>query len=120
MGACARRASGGGTGRGALRRSQQGGLVGLRLKLPKGYSVPPHSHSVQEVVTVISGTFRFGMGETADKSKARPLSAGSFFALPSGMVHHVFIDEDTVIQISTIGPWDFNYVNPMDDPRRKA
>src|SRR5262245_57326498 len=34
------------------------GLFALRLKLPKGYRVPPHSHSVQEVVTVISGTFR--------------------------------------------------------------
>jgi len=36
------------------------------------------------------------------------------------MVHHVFIDEDTVIQISTNGPWDFNYVNPKDDPRQKT
>src|SRR5215475_9184194 len=34
------------------------GLFALRLKLPKGYRVPPHSHSVQEVVTVLSGTFR--------------------------------------------------------------
>jgi quercetin dioxygenase-like cupin family protein len=97
------------------------GLFVLRLKFPKGYRVAPHMHSVPEVVTVISGSFRLGMGETADQSKARPLSAGSFVGLPPGMVHHVFIDEDnTVIQISTNGPWDLIYVNPKDDPRQKT
>ena len=96
------------------------GLFVLRLRLPKGYRVPPHTHSVQEVVTVISGTFRLGMGETADQSKARALLAGSFLALPPGTAHYVFIDEDTVIQISTNGPWDLKYVNPKDDPRQKT
>ena len=96
------------------------GLFVLRLKLPKGYRVPPHTHSVQEVVTVMSGMFRLGMGETADQSKTQPLPAGSFLALPPGTAHHVFIDEDTVIQISTNGPWDLKYVNPKDDPRQKT
>jgi quercetin dioxygenase-like cupin family protein len=95
------------------------GLFVLRLKFPKGYRVAPHTHSVPEVVTVISGSFRLGMGETAGPSKAQLLSAGRFFALPPGHVHHVFIDEDdTVIQISTNGPWDLIYVNPKDDPRQ--
>jgi quercetin dioxygenase-like cupin family protein len=81
------------------------GLFALRLKLPEGYSVPPHTHPVDEVVTVVSGTFRLGMGETADQSKAQALPAGSFFALPPDTAHYVFIDEETIIQISTIGPW---------------
>ena len=81
------------------------GLFVLRLKFPAGYRVAPHTHPVDEVVTVISGTFYKGMGETADPSKAQPLPAGSFFALPPGTAHYVFIDEETVVQISTIGPW---------------
>ena len=96
------------------------GLFALRLKLPEGYSVPPHTHPVDEVVTVISGTFKLGMGETADRSVAHPLPAGSFFALPPGEAHYVFIDEETVIQISTVGPWGLTYVNPEDDPRPKS
>ena len=96
------------------------GLFALRLKLPEGYSVPPHTHPVDEVVTVISGTFSLGMGETADQSKAQPLPAGSFFALPPGTAHYVFIDEETIIQISTIGPWGLTYANPEDDPRPKS
>jgi quercetin dioxygenase-like cupin family protein len=94
------------------------GLFAMRLKLPAGYSVPPHTHPVDEVVTVISGTFALGMGETADQSKAQALPAGSFFALPPDTAHYVFIDEETVIQISTVGPWGLTYVNPEDDPRK--
>ena len=96
------------------------GLFVLRLKLPAGYSVAPHTHPVDEVITVISGTFRMGMGQTANQSRAQPLPAGSFFALPPGMAHYVFTDEETVIQISTVGPWGLNYLNPKDDPRQKT
>lgn len=96
------------------------GLFALRLKLPAGYRVPPHTHPVDEVVTVVSGKFNLGMGETADQSSAQPLPAGSFFALPPGTPHYAFIDEETVIQISTIGPWGLTYVNPADDPRPKS
>jgi quercetin dioxygenase-like cupin family protein len=96
------------------------GLFVLRLKFPAGYSVAPHTHPVDEIVTVISGTFYKGMGETADPSKAQPLPAGSFFALPPGTAHYVFMEEETVIQISTVGPWGLTYVNPKDDPRQKT
>jgi quercetin dioxygenase-like cupin family protein len=95
------------------------GLFSLRLKLPKGYAIPPHTHPKPEIVTVISGTFRLGMGETADKSKGRALPAGSFFALSPGMAHFAYADEDTVIQLNSTGPWGLTYVNPKDDPRNK-
>jgi quercetin dioxygenase-like cupin family protein len=93
------------------------GLFSLRLKLPRGYAIAPHTHPKPEIVTVISGTFRLGMGETADKSKGRALSAGGFFALSPGMAHFAFADEDTVIQLNSTGPWSLTYVNPKDDPR---
>ena len=96
------------------------GVFVLRLKFPAGYRVAPHTHPVDEIVTVISGTFYKGMGETADPSKAQPLPAGSFFALPPGTAHYVFTKEETVIQISTSGPWGLTYINPKDDPRQKS
>jgi quercetin dioxygenase-like cupin family protein len=94
------------------------GLFALRLKVPKGYHIPPHVHPKPEVVTVISGTFRFGIGETADRNKAQPLPAGSLFVCSPGMAHFVFADEDTVIQLNSNGPWGITYVNPKDDPRQ--
>jgi quercetin dioxygenase-like cupin family protein len=96
------------------------GLFVLRLKLPKGYAIPPHTHPKPEIVTVISGTFTLGMGNVADKSKAKPLPAGSFFAFAPGMAHYAFTDEETVVQINSTGPWGINYVNPKDDPRQKT
>ncbi len=96
------------------------GLFALRLKLPKGYHIPPHTHPKPEVVTVVSGTFRLGMGKTADESKAQALPAGSFFAMTPGMEHYAFADEDTVVQLNSTGPWGLTYVNPKDDPRQKS
>ena len=96
------------------------GLFALRLKLPKGYALAPHTHPKPEIVTVISGTFRLGMGETADRSKVQPFGTGSFFAMPPGMAHFAFTDEETVIQLNSTGPWTLTYVNPSDDPRKKT
>jgi quercetin dioxygenase-like cupin family protein len=96
------------------------GLFAIRLKLPKGYRIAPHTHPKPEVVTVISGTFRLGMGDSFDQSKTKALPAGSFVALAPGMVHYASTDEDTVIQLNSTGPWSLNYVNPKDDPRQKT
>lgn len=95
------------------------GLFVFRLKLPKDYHIPPHTHPKPEIVTVLSGTARLGIGTTADRSKAQVLPAGSFFALSPGHAHYFFADEDTVIQLNSTGPWGITYVNPKDDPRQK-
>jgi quercetin dioxygenase-like cupin family protein len=94
------------------------GLFALRVKFPAGYAIPPHTHPVDEVVTVVSGAFQLGMGETADKAAATTLPAGSFIALPPEMAHFAYADEETVVQITTVGPWGLTYVNPEDDPRK--
>jgi quercetin dioxygenase-like cupin family protein len=90
----------------------------LRVKLPANYKVPPHTHPKPEVLTVVSGTFQLGMGEMADKNKAEPLPAGSFVTFPASTPHFAFTDEETVIQLNSIGPWGITYVNPKDDPRQ--
>jgi hypothetical protein len=44
----------------------------IRLKLPDGYRIPPHWHPNRENATVISGSFKVGMGDTFDESKMTP------------------------------------------------
>jgi quercetin dioxygenase-like cupin family protein len=95
-------------------------MFALRLKLPSGYHIAPHTHPKPEIVTVISGTFRLGMGETADDAQAEALPTGSFFAFAPGMAHYAYADEDTVIQLNSTGPWSLTYINPKDDPRQKT
>lgn len=95
------------------------GIFTMRLKVPGGYKVPPHWHPVDERLTVISGAFHLGLGEKMEESKARKLPAGSFFSLPPKTPHFAFTTEETVVQISTMGPWSLTYVDPSDDPRSK-
>ncbi len=96
------------------------GVFAMRLKLPKGYHIPPHTHPRPEIVTVISGTFRIGMGKTADQNKGTPLPVGGFFAFDPGMAHFAYADEDTVVQLNSAGPWGLDYIDPKDDPRQQA
>ena len=91
----------------------------MRIKLPDGYKVPPHWHPVDENVTVLQGTFMMGTGERFDPDAATALPVGGFGHMPKGKRHYAFAKGDTILQIHSIGPFQINYVNPEDDPRKK-
>lgn len=95
------------------------GAFTMRLKFPKGYKIPPHSHPSVEHVTVISGTFNLARGEKADKAAGIALPPGSFFMASPNTVHTAWVDEETIIQLHGTGPWSIKYVNPSEDPRTK-
>lgn len=90
----------------------------IRLKVPAGYKVPAHNHPTAEAVTVISGNFNIGMGDKLDESKAEKLKAGSFVDLPANMNHFAFAETESIVQITSEGPFAINYVNPADDPSK--
>jgi quercetin dioxygenase-like cupin family protein len=91
----------------------------LRLKFPSGFTVPPHRHSKDELVTVIAGRFAVTAGEKLDRAAAKPLPPGSFVHLPAGMPHFAWADGEAIVQINGVGPFDVKYVDPKDDPRSK-
>lgn len=91
----------------------------LRLKFPAGFIVPPHRHSKDELVTVISGRFGVSSGEKVDRASVKSLPPESFVHLPAGMPHYAWADGETVVQINGTGPFDVVYVDPNDDPRKK-
>ena len=91
----------------------------LRLKFPAGFTVPPHRHAKDELVTVISGGFAVASGERLDRASVKPLPPASFVHMPAGMPHYAWTEVETVVQINGVGPFDVTYVNPADDPRKK-
>ncbi|MDP3844308.1 MAG: cupin domain-containing protein [Oxalobacteraceae bacterium] len=93
--------------------------ITARLMLPANYKIPAHSHPGVERITVLSGTFNYGMGDKLDPQKTTALGAGSVIVMQPKMNHFVWTKEETVIQLNTMGPWTINYVNPADDPRKK-
>jgi quercetin dioxygenase-like cupin family protein len=92
----------------------------IRLKLPAGYKVAPHWHPTDENVTVLSGTFSLGMGETFDANATKPLTAGGYALLPAEMRHFAWTKDGATIQVHGMGPFVLNYVNPADDPSKGA
>ena len=92
----------------------------LRLKFPAGFTVPPHRHSKDELVTVISGGFAVASGEKIDAAALQPLPPASFVHLPAGMPHYARAQGETVVQINGHGPFDVIYLDPKDDPRAKT
>ena len=91
----------------------------FRIKFPANYKIAPHWHPAIERVTVLSGTIHLGVGDTFDQSKAKALPAGSISIMEPKMNHFAWTSEETVVQLSGMGPWGITFVNPADDPRKK-
>lgn len=91
----------------------------IRLKAPDGYKIPPHWHSQDEQLTIVSGTLMLHMGDTME-SPAHALDAGSFHFLPGKMHHAAEAKGETVVQINGKGPFDIHYLNPADNPNASA
>jgi hypothetical protein len=91
----------------------------LRLKLPAGYKIPPHWHTNDEQITILSGTFILHMGDTMDAA-AHSLEPGAYHFLPGKMRHAAEVKGETVLQLDGMGPFDIHYLNPADNPNKPA
>jgi quercetin dioxygenase-like cupin family protein len=89
----------------------------IRFRYHGKSRIPPHWHPVDEHLTVLSGTFRIGMGERGDEAATTALDVGAYALLPAKMVHYAWADANTIVQAHGIGPFVINYVNPADDPK---
>jgi uncharacterized protein (TIGR02246 family) len=79
----------------------------LRLMLPAGYRFPVHWHPGVENLTVVSGNFLLGMGNSADWSAVKMYSPGDFLYVPP---HHAHFGGSaaggpSVIQLHGQGPF---------------
>jgi Domain of unknown function (DUF4437) len=93
------------------------GLFTMRLKFPDGYRVLPHWHPKTERLTIIQGIVNLGTGDRFDAAATQALAAGTYSSMPPKMTHFAWMKGETILQLSSIGPWEVVYVNPADDPR---
>ena len=100
--------------------SKSGAPWVMRAKMPDAYQVPAHWHPSDENVTVLKGSLLIGTGEKLDRSKTEELPAGSFMSMPKKMHHFAIAKGETIIQLHGTEAFDINYINPADDPRKKA
>ena len=96
------------------------GLYVVRLQLPAGYKIAPHWHPTDEHVTVLSGTLALGMGDKFDEAAMKGLPVGGYALLPADMRHYAMATTAATVQVHGLGPFVLTYVNPGDDPSKRA
>ena len=77
--------------------SNTGGMWVDRVKLPTGARALAHTHSADELVTVIEGTWYLGEGEKFDATRLKAYPPGSFIVIPAGVPHFVAAKDGPVI-----------------------
>ena len=79
----------------------------LRLQFPAGYRFPVHYHPAMENLTVVSGTFQLGMGNTADWSALKDYGPGDFLYIPPKHAHFggTSAAGPSVVQLHGTGPF---------------
>ena len=91
--------------------SSHGGAWVDRVKIPSGGRVFAHTHSHDEMVTVIEGTWYLGEGERFDPAKLKGYPAGSFIVIPAGVPHFLAAKDGAVIvQLSGTGKFGTDYL----------
>jgi quercetin dioxygenase-like cupin family protein len=90
----------------------------VRVKLPAGVQLMPHTHPEDRIYTVVSGVFYIGLGTTFDPDKLQAYPPGSVLVLPANTPHfHWAKSGDYMTQVSGVGPLGMKYINDKDDPR---
>ena len=88
---------------------KEAGLFTIRLRLPKGAVIAPHTHPRNERVTILEGRVRVGFG-TRVEDTGTTFTAGGFYVNPPGEAHYLTILDDSVLQLTCEGPWEVVYV----------
>ena len=86
------------------------GIFTMRLRIPAGSRVEPHTHPRPERVTVLEGEAEVGFGDTFERKGMTKFHAGDFYVNPPESHHYVYFPRTTVVQITGEGPWEIHYL----------
>jgi uncharacterized RmlC-like cupin family protein len=90
----------------------------IRVKVPSGVRLMPHSHPEDRLYTVISGVFYIGLGKRFDAEKLMAFPPGAVVVLPGNTPHfHWAKSGEYITQVTAMGPLGLHYLDAHDDPR---
>ena len=90
----------------------------MRIRELPGAKVPPHSHPVDEHITVVQGTWYFGLGNEFKREALQELKAGSYAFAPKGSTMFGFSPDGAVVQVHGVGPFQIHWkggLHTLDD-----
>jgi quercetin dioxygenase-like cupin family protein len=91
----------------------------MRIRELPGAKVPPHSHPVDEHITVVQGTWYFAIGAEFRHDSLQELKAGSYAFAPKGSTMFGYSPDGAVVQVHGIGPFQIHWrggLHTLDDP----
>lgn len=86
------------------------GLFTIRVRIPAGARLKPHWHPRDERVTILSGLVKVGFGDRWEEEGMTTFPPGSFYVNPPKSHHYVLMVEETVMQLTGMGPWVLHYL----------
>ncbi|WP_237151033.1 cupin domain-containing protein [Pseudomonas sp. ADAK13] len=93
----------------------------VRVKVPNGTKLMPHTHPEDRIYTVMSGVFYIGFGTVFDSTKLVAYGPGSVVVLPANTPHfHWAKSGEYISQVYGTGPLGLEYIDSHDDPRNSS
>jgi quercetin dioxygenase-like cupin family protein len=103
-----------------LGNPDEAGSFVMRVKVPPGTRIMPHTHRDERVYTVLAGEWKLGFGEKFDAGKLMIFPAGSVYRLPANVPHFQATGQtETIVQINSVGPSTTEFLNPSDGVQKK-
>jgi quercetin dioxygenase-like cupin family protein len=91
----------------------------MRIRELPGTVIPPHSHPVDEHLTVLQGTFLFAVSDKFDLSLLKELKAGGYAFAPKGSTMFGASPDGAIVQVHGVGPFHIHWrdgLKTLDDP----
>ena len=85
----------------------------FRIHQDAGYITLPHTHPIDENITVVKGSWSLGMGRRFNRSALEPMETGTFGMAPKNMAHFAWSKTETILQVHGIGPFTSTVVEPV-------
>ena len=90
----------------------------MRIRELPGTIVPPHSHPVDEHITVVQGTWYFALGDEYKPQALQELKAGSYAFAPKGSTMFGHSPTGAIVQVHGVGPFRIHWhggLHTLDD-----
>jgi hypothetical protein len=85
----------------------------MRIRELRGSFIPPHTHPVDEHITVLAGNVCLGSGPDFDRAKLKCLGPGGYAFFPKGTTIFGESTEPATVQVHGIGPFHLHWKYPL-------
>lgn len=85
----------------------------MRIRELRGSFIPPHTHPVDEHITVLSGKVCLGTGPEFDRAKLQCLGPGGYAFFAKGTTIFGEAPEPGTVQVHGLGPFHLHWKYPL-------